>query len=387
MDSKKIIRQINTLFQEYLDLFPVTGIVGPRQVGKTTLTKEMANNQEFLYLDMERQADRAKLSEDAAYFLAQFKNQCVIIDEIQFMPELFNELRGIVDNDRRPGRFIILGSASPDLIRGSSETLAGRIGYLELSPFNLNEVEDLKKLWVRGGFPDSYLAPSDKASKLWRRNFIQTYIQRDLGLLGLKTDIKLMERFWQLLASTQGALLNAQQFGRAIDVDRKTITHYINFLEGAFIIRILQPWYKNLKKRLVKSPKVYIRDTGILHSLLGLDSYESILNHIIVGNSWEGFVIEQIINSYEEERQFWFYRTHQGAECDLLIEKNGEVLAAIEIKFGTSPSVSKGFHISMEDTGAKQGFIIGNGEETYKIEEKITVTNLNHFVKEFIPML
>lgn len=387
MDSKKIIRQINTLFQEYLDLFPVTGIIGPRQVGKTTLTKEMANNQEFLYLDMERQADRAKLSEDAAYFLAQFKNQCVIIDEIQFMPELFNELRGIVDNDRRPGRFIILGSASPDLIRGSSETLAGRIGYLELSPFNLNEVEDLKKLWVRGGFPDSYLAPSDKASKLWRRNFIQTYIQRDLGLLGLKTDIKLMERFWQLLASTQGALLNAQQFGRAIDVDRKTITHYINFLEGAFIIRILQPWYKNLKKRLVKSPKVYIRDTGILHSLLGLDSYESILNHIIVGNSWEGFVIEQIINSYEEERQFWFYRTHQGAECDLLIEKNGEVLAAIEIKFGTSPSVSKGFHISMEDTGAKQGFIIGNGEETYKIEEKITVTNLNHFVKEFIPML
>lgn len=387
MDSKKIIRQINTLFQEYLDLFPVTGIVGPRQVGKTTLTKEMANNQEFLYLDMERQADRAKLSQDAAYFLAQFKNQCVIIDEIQFMPELFNELRGIVDNDRRPGRFIILGSASPDLIRGSSETLAGRIGYLELSPFNLNEVEDLKKLWVRGGFPDSYLAPSDKASKLWRRNFIQTYIQRDLGLLGLKTDIKLMERFWQLLASTQGALLNAQQFGRAIDVDRKTITHYINFLEGAFIIRILQPWYKNLKKRLVKSPKVYIRDTGILHSLLGLDSYESILNHIIVGNSWEGFVIEQIINSYEEERQFWFYRTHQGAECDLLIEKNGEVLAAIEIKFGTSPSVSKGFHISMEDTGAKQGFIIGNGEETYKIEEKITVTNLNHFVKEFIPML
>ena len=276
MDSKKIIRQINTLFQEYLDLFPVTGIVGPRQVGKTTLTKEMANNQEFLYLDMERQADRAKLSQDAAYFLAQFKNQCVIIDEIQFMPELFNELRGIVDNDRRPGRFIILGSASPDLIRGSSETLAGRIGYLELSPFNLNEVEDLKKLWVRGGFPDSYLAPSDKASKLWRRNFIQTYIQRDLGLLGLNTDIKLMERFWQLLASTQGALLNAQQFGRAIDVDRKTITHYINFLEGAFIIRILQPWYKNLKKRLVKSPKVYIRDTGILHSLLGLDSYESI---------------------------------------------------------------------------------------------------------------
>lgn len=387
MESKKIIRQINTLFQEYLDLFPVTGIVGPRQVGKTTLTKEMANNQEFLYLDMERQADRAKLSQDAAYFLAQFKNQCVIIDEIQFMPELFNELRGIVDNDRRPGRFIILGSASPDLIRGSSETLAGRIGYLELSPFNLNEVEDLKKLWVRGGFPDSYLAPSDKASKLWRRNFIQTYIQRDLGLLGLNTDIKLMERFWHLLASTQGALLNAQQFGRAIDVDRKTITHYINFLEGAFIIRILQPWYKNLKKRLVKSPKVYIRDTGVLHSLLGLDSYESILNHIIVGNSWEGFVIEQIINSYEEERQFWFYRTHQGAECDLLIEKNGEVLAAIEIKFGTSPSVSKGFHISMEDTGAKQGFIIGNGEETYKIEEKITVTNLNHFVKEFIPML
>ena len=387
MDVKIIKRQINTLFQEYLDLFPVTGIVGPRQVGKTTLAKKMANNQDFLYLDMERQADREKLSQDAAFFLAQFKHQRVVIDEIQFMPELFNELRGLIDEDRRPGRFIILGSASPDLIRGSSETLAGRIGYLELSPFNLNEVKDLKHLWIRGGFPDSYLAQSDKASKLWRRNFILTYIQRDLGLLGLNTDIKLMQRFWQLLASTQGGLLNAQHFGRAIDVDRKTIMHYIDFLESAFIIRVLHPWYRNLKKRLVKSSKVYIRDSGLLHSLLGLDSYESILNNIIVGNSWEGFVIEQIINSFEEERQFWFYRTHQGTECDLLIEKNGEVLAAIEIKFGTSPRISKGFRISMEDTGARQGFIIGNGEETYKIEENIIVTNLHDFVKEFISKL
>lgn len=374
-------------FREYLNVFPVTGIIGPRQVGKTTLAKSMTADKDFLYLDLERQTDREKLTNDPAFFLSQFKDKCVVLDEIQFMPELFNELRGLVDEHRRAGRFIILGSASPDLIRGSSETLAGRIGYIELTPFTVQEVDDAQKLWVRGGFPDSYLAKDEKTSKLWRSNFILTYIQRDLGLLGLNTDPKLMERFWQLVASVQGGLLNAQQFGRNLDLSQPTIKHYIDFLEGAFILQVLHPWYRNLKKRLVKSPKLYIRDSGLLHSLLGLDSYASIINHIIVGASWEGFVIEQIINSFEEERQFWFYRTHQGAECDLLIEKNGEVLAAIEIKFGTSPKVSKGFRISMEDTQAKEGFIIGTGNETYKIENGVTITNLPYFVSNIIPNL
>lgn len=387
MDDSKLKRHIINEFWEYLEVFPITGIIGPRQVGKATLAKSITADKDFLYLDLERQTDREKLTNDPTFFLSQFKDKCVVLDEIQFMPELFNELRGLVDEHRKPGRFIILGSASPDLIRGSSETLAGRIGYIELTPFTVQEVDDAQKLWVRGGFPDSYLAKDEKTSKLWRSNFILTYIQRDLGLLGLNTDPMLMERFWRLIASSQGNLINSQEFGRAIDVDRKTIIRFIDFLEGAFILRVLHPWYRNLKKRLVKSPKLYIRDSGLLHSLLGLDSYASIINHIIVGASWEGFVIEQIINSFDEERQFWFYRTHQGAECDLLIEKNGEVLAAIEIKFGTSPKVSKGFRISMEDTGAKEGFIVGTGNETYKIEDGVTITNLPYFVSNIIPNL
>lgn len=380
-------RQILNEFKEYLSVFPVTGIIGPRQVGKTTLAKSIKTDKDFLYLDLERMTDREKLMNDPAFFLSQFKDRCVILDEIQFMPELFSELRGIIDDDRRAGRFIVLGSTSPDLIRGTSETLAGRIGYLELSPFTLKEVDNQNNLWIRGGFPDSYLASSDKTSKLWRRNFIQTYIHRDLGLLGLNTEVRVMERFWRLIASVQSGIINAQQFGRNLDIDRKTVIRYIDFLEGAFILRVLQPWHRNLKKRLVKSPKIYLRDSGLLHSLLGLDSFENVVNHFIVGASWEGFVIEQIINCFESDRQFYFYRTHQGAECDLLIERNGEVMAAIEVKFGSSPKISKGFRISMEDTGARAGFIIGNSEETYKLEENITITNLKHFIHHIIPDL
>lgn len=380
MEDNNINRHISANFQEYMDIFPVTGIIGPRQVGKTFLAKKIAQEKDYIYLDLERQADREKLANDPSFFLSQFKDQCVILDEIQFMPEIFHELRGLVDEDRRPGKYIILGSASPDIIRGSSETLAGRVGYIELTPFLFKEVNDIQKLWVRGGFPDSYLAKSDKASKLWLQNFILTYIQKDLGLLGLRTDVKVMERFWRMIASCQGGLLNAQQFGRGIDMDRKTVINYIDFLEGAFILRVLQPWYNNPKKRLTKSPKIYIRDSGILHRLLGLDSYQSIINNMVVGASWEGFVIEQIINSLGDEYKFWFYRTHQGAECDLLIEKKSVVIAAIEIKFGTHPKISKGFRISMEDTGAKHGYIIGNGDQTYKIEENITITNLKDFI-------
>lgn len=386
MDNS-IKRNVIGELKEHLDIFPVTGIIGPRQVGKTTLAKSIVEGEHFLYLDLERISDREKLQGDPTFFLSQFQDRCVILDEIQFMPELFSELRGLVDEDRRPGRFIVLGSASPDLIRGSSETLAGRIGYIELTPFNLKEVDDVDKLWIRGGFPDSYLASSDKSSKLWRRNFIQTFIHRDLGLLGLSTEVRLMERFWQLIASVQGGLLNAQQFGRNLDVSQPTIMRYIDFLEGAFILRVLQPWHRNLKKRLVKSPKIYLRDSGLLHSLLGLDTFEDVINHFIVGSSWEGFVIEQIINCFEDDRQFYFYRTHQGAECDLLIEKNGEVMAAVEVKFGTSPRITKGFRISMQDTQAREGFIIGNGEETYKLEEGISITNLKHFIRDIIPRL
>ena len=383
----EIERHIIAEFEEYLEIFPATGILGPRQVGKTTLAKQVAVNKDYLYLDLESHTDREKLQRDPAFFLSQFEDKCVILDEVQFMPEIFAALRGIIDAARKPGRFILLGSASPDIIRGTAETLAGRIGYLQLSPFTLLEVADVQQLWFRGGFPISYLSATTRGSNLWRKNFIETYIQRDLGLLGLQTSVQVMERFWRILSTAQGNLLNAEALGRAIDVSRATVMRYIDFLEGAFMLRVLRPWFRNINKRLVKSPKIYLRDSGLLHSLLHIDSQEALLNHIAVGASWEGFVIEQIINCAGDKFTPWFYRTQQGTECDLLLEHNEKVVAAIEIKLGSSPKLSKGFRIAMEDTQAAHGYLIGNGTDTFKAEKNITVTNLNYFIKEILPTL
>jgi len=386
MVNMTVDRSLSIDFQEYMQIFPATGLLGPRQVGKTTLARQMAANENYLYLDLESAADREKLQQPA-FFLSQFAQRCVILDEVQFMPEIFAALRGIIDADRRPGRVILLGSASPDMIRNSADTLAGRIGYLELSPFNLTEVEDMQRLWLRGGFPLSYLAASDRASALWRRSFIATYIQRDLGLLGLQADVQVMDRFWHMLASLQSGLLNAEHIGRSLDISRVTVMRYLHFLEGAFMVRLLQPWYTNTNKRLVKSPKMYIRDSGLLHSLLGLNDYESILRHINSGASWEGFVIEQILNNLPTGIRPYFYRTQQGTECDLLLERNGRVVTAIEIKLGHSPKVSKGFRIAMTDTNAAAGFIIGNGSDTFTMEENITITNLPTFLTTLLPQL
>jgi predicted AAA+ superfamily ATPase len=381
-----LTRKIAPAFEEYLKIFPATGIIGPRQVGKTTLVKEFASQKELFYLDLEDSSDREKLV-DATFYFDQFPERNFILDEIQFMPQLFNELRGIIDSNRRPGRFVVIGSASPDIIRVSSESLAGRIGYLELTPFSLAEVDSTSKLWVRGGFPLAYLADTDRISSLWRNNFISTYIQRDLGLLGLQTDVQIMDRFWRMLATSQGNLLNTESFARSLDVSRPTILRFLHFLEGAFMIRMLRPWYVNTNKRLVKSPKVYIRDSGLLHSLLGLQTFESVINHVQMGASWEGFVIEQIIHNLERSIQPWFYRTQQGAECDILLERNGKVIAAIEIKHGSSPKASKGFRVAIQDTGASAAYIIGNADNTFKIDDTITITNLSHFLTEVLHRL
>lgn len=378
-----IKRQIQSSLEDFLSLFPVTGIIGPRQVGKTTLAQLVGKERDFLYIDLENPADRQKLN-DPIFFLSQFEDRCVILDEIQFMPELFTSLRSVVDANRKPGRFIVLGSATPEIIQNSAETLAGRIGYISLTPFLYAEVKEVEKLWLRGGFPLSYLSNTDETSAIWRQQFIITYIQKDLGLLGLEADLQTIDRFWRMLASAQGNILNAESFGRALGTSRTTITKYLHFLEGAFMIRLLRPWFSNINKRLVKSPKVYVRDSGLLHSLLGLYTVESLFTNVHVGASWEGFVIEQIINALPFTVQPWFYRTQQGAECDLLLEKNGEIMAAIEIKLGTNPSISKGFRISMQDTGAKAGYIIGKSETTYQIEPYITVTNLQDFIKQVV---
>jgi predicted AAA+ superfamily ATPase len=374
-------RHILPLLQEYLSIFPAVGLLGPRQVGKTTLVKNLTLEKESLYLDLEKASDRAKLV-DPELFLKAHVDKTVILDEIQLMPELFAELRSLIDEQREPGRFILLGSASPELIRKSADSLAGRIGYLELTPFYLGEIgqDELEKLWIRGGFPLSFLAKIDRESQIWRENFIKTYLERDLAQIGLSTDPRLVERFWMMLANAQGGIWNAESFAKALGITRPTVNRYLEFLEGSFMVRVLVPFHQNIKKRLVKSPKVFIRDTGLLHSLTGVDSMNSLINQLLVGPSWEGFVIEQIIATLTEEYEYYFYRTHQGAECDLLLVKNSVVKTAIEIKNTLSPKLSKGMQISMEDTGAENGVIICRISDGYPLSEKVRAVGLKEFL-------
>jgi uncharacterized protein len=380
-------RDINPLLNEYLEIFPVVGILGPRQVGKTTLAKNLANHRSIHYMDLESAADRQKLS-DPGLYLANHADKLVILDEIQNMPQLFAELRGIIDADRRVGRFMLLGSASPILIKKSADSLSGRIGYIELSPFNLMEtgIENEKLLWFRGGYPLSYLANSERGSLIWRKNFIKTYIQRDLALLGLNAEPQTIERFWRMLASSHGNLLNAESIGRSMGLTHQTINRYLDFMEGAFMIRRLQPYFINIPKRLVKSPKIYLRDSGILHAFKEIISPSALFDDPQVGASWEGFVIEQIIAATRHHAHAYFYRTQQGAECDLILEINEKVIA-IEIKYSSSPQISKGFRITLQDTAARNGFIIAKTDEAYKIDDKITVVPLAKFLLDFLPQL
>lgn len=374
-------RQIIPLLEEYLSIFPAVGLLGPRQVGKTTLVKNLQLKKGAVYIDLEKASDRAKLL-DAELFLRDLADKTVILDEIQLMPELFAALRSLIDEQRDAGRFILLGSASPDLIRKSADSLAGRIGYLELTPFFLREIEDseIETLWIRGGFPLSFLAKTDRESQIWRQNFIKTYLERDLAQIGLSTDPRLVERFWIMLANAQGGIWNGESFARALGITRPTVNRYLEFLEGSFMVRALQPYHHNIKKRLVKSPKVYIRDSGLLHSLIGVDTMDRLRNLVQIGASWEGFVIEQIIAAFKYEYEYYFYRTHQGAECDLLLVKNGVVKTAIEIKNTLSPKLTKGLQISMEDTGAEEGFVICRIEEGYPLSERVRAVGLELFL-------
>jgi predicted AAA+ superfamily ATPase len=376
-------RYIFSLLQEYLSIFPAVGLVGPRQVGKTTLVKSLVLEKETLYLDLEKASDRAKLVE-AELFLKSHASKTVILDEIQLMPALFGELRSLIDEQREPGRFILLGSASPDLIRSSADSLAGRVGYLELTPFFLAEIEESEdeKSWIRGGFPSSFLAKTERESKIWRQNFIKTYLERDLAQIGLNTDPRLVERFWMMLANAQGGIWNGETFARALGITRPTVNNYLKYLEGSFMVRILQPFHPNIKKRLVKSPKVFIRDSGLLHTLAGVDSMLALQNLVLIGASWEGFVIEQIADAFGADYEYYYYRTHQGAECDLLLVKNGVVKTAIEIKNTLSPKITKGLQISMEDTGAESGVVICRIEQGFALSNSVKAMSLREFLRQ-----
>ena len=384
-----ILRNITKSIKETLDYFPVAGIIGPRQVGKTTLAKYLIKqlNKETLYLDIENPKDQAKLT-DPVLFFERNKDKCVVLDEIQRMPELFPILRSMVDINKVPARFIILGSASPELIRDFSESLAGRIAYEELAPFNITETvgqKDIFHHWISGGFPDAFLAPSDKIRNKWLSNFIQTYIERDLPILGLDIKHNILRRFWTMLAHIHGNIINMNNLGKSLEISSTTIKKYLVFLENAFLIRQLYPYAANVKKRLVKSPKIYLRDSGILHSLLDIPDFDSLESNPMLGASWEGFVIEQIAQKINTTTQSYFYRTHEGAECDLVLTRGGKILVAIEIKYTSSPKITKGMKNAFDDVGAKNNYIITPNTDNYLIAENIRVCNLNTFMKEYIP--
>lgn len=388
-----ITRVVSEDVQEILSYFPVIGIIGPRQVGKTTLVKSLQPTikKEIIYLDLENPEDMVKLT-DPVLFFNQNIDKCIILDEIQRAPELFPILRSMVDKKREPSRFILLGSASPDLIRDSSETLAGRIAYQELTPFNLTEVDnatynDVSKHWFRGGFPNAYLAPTDSLTLKWLFNFIQTYAERDLPLLGLDVDRNTIKKLWTMVAHLNGNILNMSNLGRALELNSNTIKKYLSFLENAFLIRQLQPFSINTKKRLIKSPKIYIRDTGVLHRLLAIQNLSSLELNPMVGNSWEGYVIEQIVQRLSSDIQPYYYRTQDGAECDLVLVKGVEVVACIEIKYTATPKLSRGNLQSFNDLKALNNFVITPDTDTFDLQEHIKACKLSVFLTNYLQQM
>lgn len=379
--TRMIKRELFNLLNERLSQFPAVALLGPRQVGKTTLADAISIGRDSIYLDLESPSDTAKLSEPELY-LSAHEDKLVILDEVQRMPHLFQILRGLIDKGKKKGlsagRFLLLGSASLDLLHQSGESLAGRIAYLELSPFNLLETGDKtsNQLWVRGGFPDSFLAADEGKSVIWRENFIRTYLERDIPALGPRIPAETLRRFWMMLAHNQGCLFNAAQLARGLAVDGKTIARYLDLLVDLMLVRRLHPWHSNTGKRLVKSPKVYVRDSGITHTLLGIKNFDNLLGHPVVGMSWENFVIENILSTLPGSATPYFYRTLAGAEIDLVIEFSPTKCWAIEIKRGLTPQVSKGFHLAIQDINAEARFIIYSGNENYKIGNGIEVVSL-----------
>lgn len=366
---------------------PAVALLGPRQVGKTTLALEIGQRYNALYLDLESEQDRSKLAQPELY-LSDHQDRLVILDEVHRSPGLFPVLRGLIDQGRRAGRksgqYLLLGSASLDLLKQSGETLAGRIAYLELTPFNVLETPSLPAddLWVRGGFPESLLASDATRSLRWRQDFIRTYLERDIPQFGPRIAAETLRRFWTMLAHHQGGLLNTAQFARNLGVDVKTASGYFDLLVDLMLVRRLLPWHANLGKRLVKSPKVYVRDSGLVHTLLNIPDKETLLAHPVVGQSWECFVIENLLVCAANKVQGHFYRTSGGAEIDLLLSWPDGSLWAIEIKRSLSPKVEKGFHAACADLAPVRKFVVYPGIERYRLASDIEAVSLGELAAE-----
>ncbi len=374
-NGQVIERQALSDVEEALSRQAAVALVGPRQVGKTTLAETVAGTRPSIYLDLESPEDRARLA-DPALFLNNFEDRLVVLDEIHRVPEIFPALRGVIDRGRRrgrrTGRFLILGSASLDLLKQSGESLAGRIAYVEMGPFQLRETAasgqgDENLLWVRGGFPDSFLAANDRESFEWRIDFIRTYLERDVPLLGPRIPAETLERLWTMLAHEQAALLNASRLAAALMLSAQTVTRYIDLLVDLLLVRRLKPFHGNFGKRLVKSPKIFVRDSGLVHALLGIPDFKALSGHPVAGGSWEGMVIENLIAAAPPRTMPSFYRTAEGAEIDLLLEIPGHGMWAIEIKRSPAAKPDKGFHIACEDLKPKRRFLVHAGNERFPI--------------------
>jgi predicted AAA+ superfamily ATPase len=382
-----IPRKIEDFVMRNLSAFPAVAILGPRQCGKSTLAKMLsARIPAFLYLDLQNPADFNKLT-DPLLFFTYNEHATICLDEIQLLPEIFPVLRSVIDRNRKPGRFILLGSASRDLIRQTSESLAGRIGIIELSPFTLDEIHhepgfNLQKFWFRGGYPDSYLSKTVDESQLWRENFIRTYLERDIPQLGFQIPGLQLRRLLTMCAHNQGQLLNASKLGESLSLTHPTIRRYIDLFEQTFIFRTLYPYDINVKKRLVKSPKIYFRDSGLLNRILQIEDFNDLLGNPVYGASWEGLVIENILSCLRDWSPF-FYRTATGDEIDLVLVK-GEKILAVECKASTSPQLTKGFWRSLEVLNPFCTYVVSLIEGSYPLKENVVVCGLDYILGQEI---
>ncbi|MEK7068872.1 MAG: ATP-binding protein [Patescibacteria group bacterium] len=386
-----IKRRLENEIESLLMRHPAVALLGPRQVGKTTLALAVVATRTSTYLDLETPSDRAKLAEPESYFAAH-ADELLILDEIQRVPELFSVLRGVIDRDRREGRgtgrFLILGSASRDLLRQSSESLAGRIAYTELGGFDALEVTDTReereRLFVRGGFPGSFLADSDAASFEWRQSFIRTYLERDMPLLGPRIPTETLRRFWTMLAHAQGGLWNSSKIAASIGVSGQTTARYLDFFVDMLLVRCLAPWVSNAGKRLVRSPKVYVRDSGVVHALLGIADREALLGHPVVGASWEGFVIETLLSVAPSSTEAYFYRTAAGAEADLVLVLPDKRTWVVEIKRADAPKVGRGFHVACADINPERAFVVYSGEESFPLGGNIEAVGVSTLAQRIV---
>ncbi len=376
-----LTRHLNLRLLELVDSSPAVVLLGPRQVGKTTLALAVAEQRPSIYLDLEDGGDRAKLADPNRYF-EDHAHELIILDEVHRMPELFQTLRGVIDRGRRRGRatgqFLLLGSAALDMLRQSGESLAGRIAYLELGPFDVSEVkpDERDALWIRGGFPRSFLAKNDSESLQWRRDFIRTYLERDIPQFGSRIPAETLRRFWTMLAHHQGQVLNAANLARSLGVDGKTVAGYLDLMVDLLLVRRLPSWQRNEGKRLVKAPKVYVRDSGLAHALLGIPNMEFLLAHPVVGSSWENLVIETLLSVAPPGTEWHYYCTATGNEIDLVLQTPSHRLWAIEIKLSSTPKMAKGFHLACADLKPEKRFLVYSGTDRFALDADVEAIGL-----------